>query len=105
VANLGGTGEQYSGDLMLAFATGNRGIPPYGWDDDPTAERPEIPLRMVGPQLMTRLFDLTIEATEEAIVNAMVAATTLTGCDGMTVHAIDHDLLRQIFAGTDTRES
>ena len=95
IARLGGTGEQYSGDLMLAFATGNRGIPPYAWDEDPHAPQPEIALRMVAPQLMTRLFDLTIEATEEAIVNAMVAATTLTGRDGMTAHAIDHDLLRQ----------
>jgi D-aminopeptidase len=89
---------------MLAFATGNRGIPPYGWDDDPGTQRPEIALRMVAPQLMTRLFDMTIEATEEAIVNAMVAATTLRGRNGMTVHALPHDLLRQVFADTDTRE-
>lgn len=98
VARVGGTGEQYSGDLMLAFATGNTGIPPYAWDEDPHAARPEIPLRMVAPQLMTRLFDMTIEATEEAIVNAMVAATTLTGPHGVTAHAIDHDLLRQAFS-------
>ena len=90
---MGGAGEQYSGDLMLAFSTGNRGIPPYAWDEGPTRRRPEIPLKMVAPQLMTRLFDLTIEATEEAIVNAMVAATTLTGRNGLTAHAIDHTLL------------
>ena len=95
VGRLGGTGEQYSGDLMLAFATGNRGIPPYAWDEDAATARPEIPLRMVAPQLMTRLFDLTIEATEEAIVNALVAATTMTGRHGFTVHALDHHLLRQ----------
>jgi D-aminopeptidase len=95
VARVGGAGEQYSGDLMLAFATGNSGLPPYAWDEAPDAERPEIPLKMVAPQLMTRLFDLTIEATEESIVNAMVAATTLTGRDGMTVHAIDHTRLRK----------
>jgi D-aminopeptidase len=94
VARLGGAGEQYSGDLMIAFATGNRGIPPYAWDENPDTERPEIPLKMVAPQLMTRLFDLTIEATEEAILNAMVAATTMRG-NGMTVHAIDHTLLRR----------
>jgi D-aminopeptidase len=41
---------------------------------------------------------VTIEATEEAIVNAMVAATTLTGRNGLTAHAIDHDLLRQAIA-------
>lgn len=98
VARVGGTGEQYSGDLMLAFATGNTGIPPYAWDEDPLASLPEIRLRMVAPQLMTRMFDLTIEATEEAIVNAMVAATTMTGHNGMTVHAIDHGLLARAMA-------
>ncbi|MDH6197793.1 D-aminopeptidase [Mycobacterium frederiksbergense] len=94
VGVLGGTGEQYSGDLMLAFATGNRGIPPYAWDEDVDTERPEVELRMVAPQLMTRLFDLVIEATEEAIVNALVAAQTLTGPDGRTAHALDHKLFR-----------
>lgn len=93
VGRLGGTGEQYSGDLMLAFSTGNRGIPPYGVVDESPPVRPEIPLRMVGPQAMDLLFDLTIEATEEAIVNAMVAAETVTGYRGYTVHAIDHELL------------
>ncbi len=93
VGRLGGTGEQYSGDLMLAFTTGNRGIPSYGENGDATGIPAEIPLRMVGPHLMDLLFDLTIEATEEAIVNAMVAAETVTGYRGYTVHAIDHDLL------------
>lgn len=93
VGRLGGSGEQYSGDLMLAFSTGNRGIPPYGMTADGEEVQPEIPLRMVGPQVMDLLFDLTIEATEEAIVNAMVAAETVTGHRGYTVHAIDHELL------------
>ncbi|CDP84957.1 MULTISPECIES: DmpA family aminopeptidase [Mycolicibacterium] len=93
VGRLGGTGEQYSGDLMLAFSTGNRGIPPYAWDENVNVERPEIGVRMMAPQLMTRLFDLVIEATEEAIVNALVAAETLTGRGGLTAHALDHKLL------------
>ncbi len=93
VGRLGGTGEQYSGDLMLAFSTGNRGIPPYGAVEGAPEVAREIPLRMVGPQLMDLLFDLTVEATEEAIVNAMVAAETVTGYRGYTVHAIDHDQL------------
>jgi len=101
IARTGGAGEQYSGDLMLAFATGNRGIAPYAWDEDVDTERPEIPLKMVAPQLMTRLFDLTIEATEEAIVNAIVAATTLTGRNGITVHAIDHIRLRRVFTDSE----
>jgi D-aminopeptidase len=93
VGRVGGAGEQYSGDLMLAFSTGNRGIPPYGWDENPDANRPEIGVRMVAPQLMTRLFDLAIEATEEAIVNALVAGETMTGRGGVTAHALDHNLL------------
>ncbi len=80
---------------MLAFSTGNRGIPPYSWDEDADTATPEIAVRMVGPQLMTRLFDLTIEATEEAIVNAVIAATTMTGHTGVTAHALDHKLFRQ----------
>ncbi|TFV54309.1 S58 family peptidase [Mycobacterium sp. PS03-16] len=105
VGRLGGTGEQYSGDLMLAFATGNRGIPPYAWDEDTDTDRPEVPLRMVAPQLMTRLFDLTIEATEEAIINAMVGAATVTGRDGRTVHALDHDLLQRAMDRSPLRDS
>jgi D-aminopeptidase len=97
VGRIGGTGEQYSGDLMLAFSTGNRGIPPYAWDEDVDVAQREVPVRMVVPQLMTRLFDLTIEATEEAIVNTLVAAKTLTGHRGYTAHAIDHTLLAELF--------
>ena len=45
---------------------------------------------------MDPLFDAAVEATEEAIVNAMVAAETLTGRDGVTAHAIPHDALRDL---------
>jgi D-aminopeptidase len=95
VARMGGTGEQYSGDLMLAFSTGNRGIPPYAWDEDTDVTRTEIPVRMVVPQLMTRLFDLTVEATEESIMNCLIAARTTTGPRDVTAHALDHTLLQR----------
>lgn len=95
VGRMGGTGEQYSGDLMIAFSTANRGIPPYSWDEDTGVENAHVDVRMAVPQLMTRLFDLVVEATEEAIVNAMVAAETVTGRGGLTVHALDHHLLQQ----------
>ena len=96
VGRLGGAGEQYSGDLMLAFSTGNRGLSSYAGIE--AAPPTEIPLRMSGPSSMSELFYLTIEATEEAIVNALVAARTLTGVAGRTAHALDHDLLRAAFA-------
>lgn len=105
VGRLGGTGEQYSGDLMLAFSTGNRGIPPYAWDENTATDRPEIAVRMVAPQLMTRLFDLAIEATEEAIVNAMIAASTLIGHHGVTAHALDHGLFRRAMNPSIRQES
>ena len=100
IGRMGGTGEQYSGDLVLAFSTANRGIPPYSWDEDPNIAAAEVPVRMTAPQLMTRLFDLTVEATEEAIVNCLVAARTTTGPRGVTAHALDHDLLRQVLGTT-----
>ncbi len=95
VGRMGGSGEQYSGDLMIAFSTGNRGIPPYVWDEDPTTKLAKIDVSMMAPQLMTTFFDLVIEATEEAILNCMVAAQTLTGPFGVTARAIDHGLLKE----------
>lgn len=98
VARVGGVGEQYSGDLMIAFSTANPGLPPYGWDEDHRTDRPEIAVRMVAPQMMTRLFDLVVEATEEAIVGAMLAAESVTGTNGVTAHALTGDLLREAMA-------
>jgi D-aminopeptidase len=94
VGRMGGVGEQYSGDLVLTFSTGNRGLPSYVAGEDPRSAPPPVRMSMVAPQLMTPLFDLTVEATEEAIVNALVAATTTVGREGVTAHALDHDLLR-----------
>jgi D-aminopeptidase len=44
------------------------------------------------------LFEATIESTEEAIVNAMIAAPTVTGRDGITAHRLPHDRLREVMA-------
>lgn len=100
VGRMGGTGEQYSGDIFLAFSTGNRGLAPYAWDDRPGLPRPEISVRMIAPQLQTLFFDLTIEATEEAIVNSLVAAETMTGRAGVTAHALNHQLLKEALSAT-----
>ncbi len=94
VGRTGGVGEQYSGDLVLAFSTGNRGLPSYVGGEDAVSAPPPVTVRMVAPQVHTLLFDLTVEATEEAIVNALVAATTTVGRGGVTARALDHHLLR-----------
>jgi D-aminopeptidase len=84
VARTGGVGEHYSGDLFLAFATGNRSLPSLDYGSDPpiTAE-----LRMLVEGHMTPLFDAVVEATEEAIVSALFAGTTMAGRRG-TAHAL-----------------
>jgi D-aminopeptidase len=95
IARVGGTGGHTSGDLFIAFATGNR--LPSAVDDDP-AGRGTYDVRAVGGAVIDRLFDATIESVEEAIVNALVAATTVVGRDGITAHAIPHDRVRETMA-------
>jgi D-aminopeptidase len=97
IARAGGTGGHTSGDLFIAFATGNRLAHGTGVDDAPVG-RGTHDVRMVGDIVIDRLFDGVIEATEEAIVNALVAAPTVTGRDGITAHAIPHDRLREVMA-------
>jgi D-aminopeptidase len=95
IARVGGTGGHSSGDLFIAFATGNRLPIDTGWDDERDG-RETLEVRAVGDLTIDRLFDGVIEATEEAIVNALVAATTVTGRDGITAYAIPHDRLVEV---------
>ncbi len=87
VARTGGAGENSSGDLMLAFATGNRGL---------TGGGPSIELTMLPNERIDPLFYAAIEATEEAIVNALLAAETMTGRGGATAHRLDPELLAEM---------
>jgi D-aminopeptidase len=95
IARAGGTGGHTSGDLFIAFATGNR--LPSALDDDPAASG-TYDVRGVGGRVIDQLFDATIESVEEAIVNSLVAATTVVGRDGITAHALPHDRLREVMA-------
>jgi D-aminopeptidase len=97
IARVGGTGGHTSGDLFIAFATGNR-LPRGLGVDDETAGRGTYDVRVAGDVVMDRLFEATIESTEEAIINAMIAAQTVTGRDGITAHALPHDRLREVMA-------
>ncbi len=90
IARMGGTGAHSSGDLFLCFATGNRSLPRTSLRLDP---RVTVDIRGLNDFAIGALFDATIEATEEAIVNALVGAATMTGRDGITAHALPHDLL------------
>ena len=90
LGRMGGGLDDASGDIFLAFATGNRGIPRSGFPIDSSAT---IPLRMVPNERMTPLFEAAAEATEESILNALLAAGTMTGRDGITAHGLSTSLL------------
>jgi D-aminopeptidase len=95
IARVGGTGGHTSGDLFIAFATGNR-LPSWKGLDDQPRGLDTLDVRMAGDAVIDRLFDAVIEATEEAIVNALVAATTVVGRDGITAYALPHDRLVEV---------
>lgn len=93
IARVGGGGEHSSGDLILAFANGNAGrFESYKLE----AATEPFDVRMVPEGSMTELFWSAIEATEEAILNALIAAETMTGRDGITAYALDHGLLADV---------
>jgi D-aminopeptidase len=92
IARAGGAGENSSGDLILAFATGN---PPFAISDEAAAVPRERSLRAVDEAWLSPLFWAAIESVEEAIVNALVAAETMTGRDGHVAHRLPHDLLSE----------
>ena len=84
VARTGGVGENNSGDLFLAFATGNRGMQRIGDDTPDVAD-----VRTLANNSMNPLFDAVIEAVEEAILNAILASPTMTGQRSHRPHAAD----------------
>jgi D-aminopeptidase len=93
VARMGSYASHGSGDLFCAIATGNRDLSRNAGEDDP---RPTVPLRMVVDEQINPLLEAAAEATEAAIVNALLAAETLTGRDGITAHALDHHRLMEV---------
>ena len=85
VGVAGGKGENSSGDIIVAFSTAN----PRAAQDTGLTRVQMVPNDQINP-----LFYATTQATEEAIVNAMVAAETMTGVDGNRAYALPHDRLR-----------
>jgi D-aminopeptidase len=92
IARSGGGGENSSGDIVVAFATGNRGLRPEEAADVPVTAQ----VAMLNDHHLDDLFWAAIEATEEAILNSLVAATTMTGRDGITFQALPHDRLLEV---------
>jgi D-aminopeptidase len=93
VARTGGVGEHSSGDLFFCLATGNRAT--TAREDDPQAPV-TVPIQMLSDTYITGLFDAVVESTEEAIVNAVLAAETMVGRDGVTAHALGAERLVEV---------
>ena len=87
VGIVGGRGSNGSGDIFLAFSTANKNA----FNRDETTTVQSLP----NDQLMP-VFEATVQAVEEAIINAMVAADTMEGINGNKAYALPHDLLIEI---------
>jgi D-aminopeptidase len=95
LGRMGSVASHGSGDLFIAFATGNRGLARTATTRD---ARETVALRSVVDRAFSPLFQAATEAVEAAVVNALLAAETLTGRDGITAYALDHDRLLDIMA-------
>jgi L-aminopeptidase/D-esterase-like protein len=84
---VGGRGENGSGDIFLAFSTAN----PTAFQRDNFTRLDELPNDLINP-----LFDATVQAVEEAIVNAMVAAEAMEGINGNKAYALPHSLVMEL---------
>jgi D-aminopeptidase len=87
LARTGSVSGNGSGDLFLAFSTANPGAA-----NDKGLTR----VRFLPNERMDPLFEATVQATEEAILNALVTAKTMVGRDGHKVVALPHDRLREV---------
>ena len=87
LARNGSIASNGSGDIFIAFSTANPGVA--------TAKGP-FKVDVLPNENMTALFEATVMATEEAVINALVAAETITGYDGHTVIAMPHAKLKDV---------
>jgi D-aminopeptidase len=87
VGKTGGIGGNGSGDIFIAFSTANPNAPGAAG----LASIAMLPNDWINP-----LFAATVQATEEAVINAMIAAETMEGVNGNTVYAIPHERLKSI---------
>lgn len=87
IGRMGGKGENSSGDIFLAFSTANRSI---------AEAEGVVPIEMLPNDAMNPVFYATVQATEEAIVNALVAAETMEGVDRFRVSELPVERVREV---------
>ena len=82
LARTGTTGSHFSGDLFLAFSAANAGALDSAIDAGGAVPDPLPSLEFVPWGLMDALYEAVVQCAEESVVNALVAARTMTGRDG-----------------------
>ncbi len=87
LARNGSSAGNGSGDIFIAFSTANPGA---------ASEKGVVDLKMLPNEAMNPVMEATVQATEEAIINAMVAADTMVGADNHKVIGLPHDKLREV---------
>src|SRR5438477_360381 len=87
LARNGSVAGNGSGDIFIAFSTANAGA---------AKEKGMSNINFLPNAQMGALFEATVQATEEAVINALVAAETMTGIDGHKVIALPHDRMREV---------
>lgn len=87
LGRLGSISGNDSGDIFIAFSTANPGA---------GMAQKSANVQMLANEQLDSLFEATVQATEEAVVNAMLAAKTMTGINGHTVEALPHSQLQDI---------
>ena len=88
LGRLGAISSSGSGDIFVAFSSGNTGA----LSEDQFNRVEQFP-----NNALNKLFRGTVQATEEAIINAMVAAETVIGADGLRVQGLPHNVVRELF--------
>jgi L-aminopeptidase/D-esterase-like protein len=87
LARTGATSGNGSGDIFIAFSTGN---------PNAAAAKAAMNVSMTPNETLNPIFEATVQATEEAIINSMIAAETMTGVNGHRVSALSHQRLREV---------
>ncbi|MHA1592809.1 MAG: P1 family peptidase, partial [Candidatus Heimdallarchaeaceae archaeon] len=90
LARVGGYGGNYSGDIFLAFSTANI------FEDGVKKEEKTRTVTTLDNKHISSLFKAVAEATEEAIINAMINAETMKGINDNIVYCLPHDKLKEV---------
>jgi D-aminopeptidase len=97
LARTGSTGHHGSGEIFLALASGLRGPRTDGRGEQPCSV-PALQPALTGPAL-DPFFAAVVEATEEAVLNSMLCATTVTGRDGNTSYGLPGERVAELVRG------